>query len=121
MQKQDRAFTGWLNHMLRPYTPDYLRAAMEDESSAALTDLRLLARAQGLLLSFYRSSESLRDVMLRVEARIDEGRLQMRDEVWYTGRIGERMSQQHEQGAECGQCDPMPMAVHDGLMGCSHS
>lgn len=54
MQKQDKAFTAWANHLLLPYTPDYLRAAMEDESSAALSDLRLMARMQGVLIACYR-------------------------------------------------------------------
>ena len=55
MQKQDKAFSSWLNQMLLPYTPDYLRMTMEDEQSQALTDLRLIARVQGIIVSCYRS------------------------------------------------------------------
>lgn len=54
MNKQDRAFTGWLNHLLMPYTPEYLRAASEGDTSAALSDLRLAARVQGAMVACYR-------------------------------------------------------------------
>lgn len=54
MNKQDRAFTGWLNHLLMPYTPEYLRAASEGDTSAALSDLRLAARVQGAMAACYR-------------------------------------------------------------------
>lgn len=55
MNKQDRAFTGWLNHLLMPYTSEYLRAASEGDTSAALSDLRLAARVQGAMVACYRS------------------------------------------------------------------
>lgn len=54
MNKQDRAFTGWLNHLLLPFTPEYLRAASEGDTSAALSDLRLAARVKGAMLACYR-------------------------------------------------------------------
>ncbi len=81
MQKQDKAFSAWLNHMLLPFTPDALRSTMEDEHSVALTDLRLMARVQGVLVAAYRTDAELHDVMMRVEARVDEGKLKMKDEV----------------------------------------
>lgn len=54
MNKQDRAFSSWLNHLLLPYTPEYLRAASEGDTSAALSDLRLAARIKGAMLACYR-------------------------------------------------------------------
>lgn len=54
MQKQDKAFTAWLNYLLLPYTPDYLRMTWQDEQGQALTDLRLIARVRGVLASYYR-------------------------------------------------------------------
>jgi hypothetical protein len=54
MAKQDKAFSAWLNHLLLPYTPDALRHTLEDEQSAALTDLRLAAQVQGCLVACYR-------------------------------------------------------------------
>lgn len=57
MNKQDRAFTGWLNHLLMPYTPEYLRAASEGDTSAALSDLRLAARVQGAMVACYRCEQ----------------------------------------------------------------
>jgi hypothetical protein len=54
MNKQDRAFTAWLNHLLLPYTPEYLRAASEGDTSVALSDLRLAARVQGAMMACYR-------------------------------------------------------------------
>lgn len=37
-----------------PYTPEYLRAASEGDTSAALLDLRLAARVQGAMVARYR-------------------------------------------------------------------
>jgi hypothetical protein len=54
MNKQDRAFTGWLNHLLLPFTPEYLKAASEGDTSVALSDLRLAARVKGAMLACYR-------------------------------------------------------------------
>ncbi|KAF8065931.1 Aspm [Scenedesmus sp. PABB004] len=84
MGKQDRAFTGWLNHLLLPYTPEYLRAASEGDTSAALTDLRLAARVKGAMLAAYRrvlGDPEVRETMMRVEACIDAGKLRMKPEL----------------------------------------
>jgi len=54
MNKQDKAFSGWLNQLLLPYTPEYLCAAAEGDTSAALSDLRLTARVKGAMVACYR-------------------------------------------------------------------
>eukprot|EP00878_Enallax_costatus_P034413 GHUV01038150.1.p1 GENE.GHUV01038150.1~~GHUV01038150.1.p1 ORF type:complete len:929 (+),score=331.02 GHUV01038150.1:1045-3831(+) len=90
MNKQDRAFTGWLNHLLLPYTPEYLRAASEGDTSAALSDLRLAAQVQGAMLSCYRNDEGLRETMMKVESAIDAGKLRMKPEVVLFGDLVQR-------------------------------
>jgi hypothetical protein len=54
MNKQDRAFTSWLNYLLLPFTPEHLRAASDGSTSVALSDLRLAARVQGAMVACYR-------------------------------------------------------------------
>ncbi|WIA17340.1 hypothetical protein OEZ85_014203 [Tetradesmus obliquus] len=81
MNKQDRAFTGWLNHLLLPFTPEYLRAASEGDTSAALSDLRLAARVKGAMLACYRNDQEVHDTMVKVENCIDAGKLRMKPEV----------------------------------------
>ena len=46
MQKQEKAFTSWMNTLLLPYTPDFLRSRMEDEQAEALTSRRLTAQVR---------------------------------------------------------------------------
>jgi hypothetical protein len=46
MQKQEKAFTSWINTLLLPYTPDFLRSRMEDEQAEALTSRRLTAQVR---------------------------------------------------------------------------
>lgn len=130
MQKQDKAFSSWLNHVLVPGA---------DEGAAALNDRRLAAVMQGALVACYRwagegslpcllallclwllkykqaggscrllnalmpklsnlplvklqnlivatpsparRDEQLREVMMRVEGKVDQGQLRLKDEV----------------------------------------
>jgi hypothetical protein len=50
MQKQEKAFTSWMNTLLQPYTPDFLRSRMEDEQAEALTSRRLTAQGHNVRL-----------------------------------------------------------------------
>jgi len=79
MQKQDKAFSSWLNFLLAPGSHDACPDG-DDPAAAALTNRRLAARIQGALVACYRRDEDLRDVMMRVEARVDQGQLRLRDE-----------------------------------------
>jgi hypothetical protein len=56
MQKQDKAFSSWLNDLLVPGTQDRGPGAAEDEAAAAgaLNDRRLAAVMQGALVACYR-------------------------------------------------------------------
>ncbi|KAI8475158.1 MAG: hypothetical protein J3K34DRAFT_517600 [Monoraphidium minutum] len=84
MQKQDKAFTSWLNHLLAPGAQDgapagAAGAAGDDGAAGALNDRRLAACMQGALVTCYRRDEGLRDAMMRVEARVDQGQLRLKD------------------------------------------
>ncbi len=46
MEKQERAYLSWLNHLLAPYTPDLLRLRLEDEQAEALASRRLVAQVR---------------------------------------------------------------------------
>ncbi|GBF95503.1 hypothetical protein Rsub_07853 [Raphidocelis subcapitata] len=84
MQKQDKAFSAWLNHLLVP---------SDDEGAcapAALTDRRLAASVRGALVSCYRRDAGLRDAVMRVEARVDSGQLRLRDEAVQLGDVATR-------------------------------
>lgn len=89
MSKQDKAFSAWLNHLLVP-APDAAAAPDAASSGAngggtaaggALTGRRLAAAVQGALVACYRRDASLRDAVMRVEARVDQGQLRLKDEV----------------------------------------
>jgi hypothetical protein len=54
MQKQDKAFSSWLNHLLAPGAQDGGGAEEEGPAAAALTNRRLAAVMQGALVSCYR-------------------------------------------------------------------
>jgi hypothetical protein len=81
MQKQEKAFTGWMNTLLLPYTPDFLKTKMEDEHAEALSSRRLTAQVRGILWKQYTRNESLIETMLKLEKRVDEGRLKLKEEV----------------------------------------
>jgi hypothetical protein len=49
MDKQERAFTAWLNSMLMPYTPDYLRMKLGEDQNEALASRRLTAQVTLIL------------------------------------------------------------------------
>ena len=76
MEKQERALQAWLNRRLivAPVTDDGLK-------SPALAARRMAAQVEGLLWQLYSQDQQLVAAMLKVEARIDAGRLLLRDEV----------------------------------------
>ena len=76
MEKQERAFQAWLNSRLSvaPSTGSGLE-------SPALAARRMAAQVEGLLWQLYSQDQQLVAAMLKVEARIDAGRLRLRDEV----------------------------------------
>lgn len=74
MEKQERAFTVWLNSVLQP----------TDESPAGNEDLaakRMAARVRAALWRLYTEDAGVISVMLRLERHIDAGFLKMKDEV----------------------------------------
>jgi hypothetical protein len=87
MEKQDRAFVSWLNHLLVPGDAASSAAAHQPPKSTTrglhpttpLTDARLTARVHGALVAAYRRDPRLRDAALRLEAAVDAGRLKLRD------------------------------------------
>lgn len=79
MEKQERAFTAWLNEVLVPAEP-----CGEDPSAGALAAKRLAAQMRGLLWRIYSADEELIGVAMRTEARINGGFLKLRDEVLQT-------------------------------------
>ncbi|GAB4814747.1 hypothetical protein N2152v2_001793 [Parachlorella kessleri] len=76
MDKQETAFKAWLNTILLPATSDQ----QGDGGQAALASRRLTAKMRGLLWRIYQRDEQFRDVMLRVEQRVEGGHLRIRDE-----------------------------------------
>lgn len=74
MEKQERAFTIWLNAVLQP-TDEVLG---EDDSLAAK---RVAAQVRGLLWRLYSEDDGVVSVMLRLEQRIDSGFIRMKEEV----------------------------------------
>jgi hypothetical protein len=77
MQKQERAFTAWLNARLAPPKPP-----AEAAEAQALASKRAAARVRGILWRMYSADASTIGVMMRVEAKIDAGHIRMREEVW---------------------------------------
>jgi hypothetical protein len=90
--KQETAFKAWLNMILLPATADH-----SDGGRAALASRRLTAKMRGLLWRIYQRDEQFRDVMLRVEQRVMDGQLRMKDEVGRCSRQGQ--SGQGREGA----------------------
>ena len=76
MEKQERALQAWLNSRLigAPITGDGL-------GLPALAARRMAAQVEGLLWQLYSQDQQLVAAMLKVEARIDAGRLRLQDEV----------------------------------------
>lgn len=74
MEKQEAAFMVWLNHVL---APGHEQAASRED----LASLRVEARARGLLWRLYTEDAGVIAVMVRLERRIDDGFLRMRDAV----------------------------------------
>lgn len=76
MEKQERALQAWLNSRLSvaPKTGNGLELP-------ALAARRMAAQVEGLLWQLYSQDQQLVAAMLKVEARIDAGRLRLRDEV----------------------------------------
>ena len=80
LEKQERAFTAWLNHALSP------EAAAGDGAGGGcqeggLAGGRLAARVRGLIWRLYCGDAQIIDIVTRLEARIDEGFLRLKDEV----------------------------------------
>ena len=76
-EKQEKAFQIWLNALLAPQA-----AAPEDDGGLAAK--RLYARARGQIWHMYCSDPAVIGVMTRLETRVDEGFLRMKDEVGYS-------------------------------------
>ncbi|KAK9814207.1 hypothetical protein WJX72_002306 [[Myrmecia] bisecta] len=84
MDKQERAFTAWLNSVLVP--------GRNDEAADALAARRLAARMRGVLWRLYSQDAEIISVMVKVESRIDAGFLRMRDEEAQLGDLKLRES-----------------------------
>ncbi len=74
MEKQEKAFTTWLNSMLTPQP-------MEAEDDPGLAAQRLEARVRGQIWHLYCADADIIDVVTRLEQRVDKGFLRLRDEV----------------------------------------
>ena len=74
MERQERAFTVWLNAVLQP-TDEVLG---EENSLAAK---RAAAKVRGLLWRLYSEDDGVVSTMLRLEQRIDSGFMRMKEEV----------------------------------------
>lgn len=81
LEKQEKAFQIWLNALLAPQA-----AAPEDDGGLAAK--RLYARARGQIWHMYCTDPAVIGVMTRLETRVDEGFLRMKDEVGYSHRPG---------------------------------
>ena len=80
-EKQEKAFQVWLNALLTPQA-----AAPEDDGGLAAK--RLHARVRGQIWHMYCSDQGVIGVMTRLETRVDEGFLRMKDEVRSSHRHG---------------------------------
>ena len=80
-EKQEKAFQIWLNALLAPQA-----AAPEDDGGLAAK--RLYARTRGQIWHMYCSDPGIIVVMTRLETRVDEGFLRMKDEVGCIYGIG---------------------------------
>ncbi len=77
LEKQEKAFQIWLNVLLTPQ-------AVAPEDDGGLAAKRLYARVRGQIWHMYCSDPGVIGVMTRLEKRVDEGFLRMKDEVLYT-------------------------------------
>ena len=80
-EKQEKAFQIWLNALLTPQA-----AAPEDDGGLAAK--RLHARVRGQIWHMYCSDPGVLGIMTRLEKRVDEGFLRMKDEVGQSHRRG---------------------------------
>lgn len=76
VEKQEAAFTAWLNSVLVPAS-----SAEEGAASQALAARRLAAKVRGLLWHLYSADSDVISTMLKVEKHIDAGQLRLKDEV----------------------------------------
>lgn len=76
MEKQEAAFSAWLNSILVPAKTDE-----EGAASQALAACRLAAKVRGLLWHLYSADNEVIASMLKVEKHIDAGQLRLKDEV----------------------------------------
>ena len=76
MEKQEAAFSAWLNSILVPAKTDE-----EGPDSQALAARRVAARVRGLLWHLYSADKEVITSMLKVEKHIDAGQLRLKDEV----------------------------------------
>ena len=79
MDKQERGFTVWLNAVLLPSEEGLTGAD-------SLATLQLAARVRALLWKLYSEDEGVINVMLRLEKRIDDSFLRMKEEVGASGK-----------------------------------
>ena len=78
MDKQERGFTVWLNSVLLP-------SEEAPTGADSLATMQLAARVRALLWKLYSEDEGVINVMLRLEKRIDDSFLRMREEVGPSG------------------------------------
>ena len=76
MEKQEAAFSAWLNSVLVP-----AKASEEGLASQALAARCLAAKVRGLLWHLYSADTDVIASMLKVEKHIDAGQLRLKDEV----------------------------------------
>jgi hypothetical protein len=76
VEKQEAPFTAWLNSVLVPPGLD-----PTGEGLRALSSRRMTARVRGLLWGLYSQDAELRGTMKKVEQRIEEGKIRIKEEV----------------------------------------
>ena len=81
LEKQEKAFTAWLNHLLAPPAPSAEGEPGQGAGGGGLAAGRTEARARGALWRLYCGDAEVLGVMTRVEARIEEGLLRLSAEV----------------------------------------
>lgn len=74
LDRQQLALQAWINSTLCPLGSS--KGAETDDHSDNLAVTRLAAKMRGRLWSVYKSDSQLREVMLRIEERLDSGSLQ---------------------------------------------
>jgi len=76
IEKQEAAFSAWLNSVLVP-----AKAIEEGPARQARAARRLAAKVRGLLWHLYSADRDVIASMLKVEKHIDAGQLRLKDEV----------------------------------------